>query len=91
MEAPSTLTCNLRPYQKQALYWMSESEKGIDVEKAAETLHPCWEAYRICDEYVLSQIFKMNCATHMLSDLVTLICMHLIQEGTFNICEHLQR
>ncbi|KAL9282205.1 DNA repair protein RAD5B [Arabidopsis thaliana] len=50
MEAPSTLTCNLRPYQKQALYWMSESEKGIDVEKAAETLHPCWEAYRICDE-----------------------------------------
>ncbi|KAL1191304.1 DNA repair protein RAD5B [Cardamine amara subsp. amara] len=50
MEAPSTLTCSLRPYQKQALYWMSESEKGIDVEKAAETLHPCWEAYRICDE-----------------------------------------
>ncbi|WZZ73012.1 hypothetical protein YC2023_084382 [Brassica napus] len=50
MEAPSTLTCNLRPYQKQALYWMSESEKGIDVDKAAETLHPCWEAYRICDE-----------------------------------------
>ncbi|CDY22346.1 BnaA06g36680D [Brassica napus] len=50
MEAPSKLTCNLRPYQKQALYWMSESEKGIDVDKAAETLHPCWEAYRICDE-----------------------------------------
>ncbi|KAL0737049.1 hypothetical protein Bca4012_013259 [Brassica carinata] len=50
MEAPSTLTCNLRPYQKQALYWMSESERGIDVDKAAETLHPCWEAYRICDE-----------------------------------------
>ncbi|CAN8267729.1 unnamed protein product [Cochlearia groenlandica] len=50
MEAPSTLTCSLRPYQKQALYWMSESEKGIDVDKAAETLHPCWEAYRICDE-----------------------------------------
>ncbi|XP_010542930.1 PREDICTED: putative SWI/SNF-related matrix-associated actin-dependent regulator of chromatin subfamily A member 3-like 3 [Tarenaya hassleriana] len=49
MEPPSTLMCNLRPYQKQALYWMSESEEGIDVEKAAETLHPCWEAYRICD------------------------------------------
>ncbi|KAF8113327.1 hypothetical protein N665_0051s0021 [Sinapis alba] len=43
-------TCNLRPYQKQALYWMTESEKGIDVDKATETLHPCWEAYRICDE-----------------------------------------
>lgn len=43
--------CDLRPYQKQALYWMSESEKGVDVEKAAKTLHPCWAAYRICDEY----------------------------------------
>ncbi|KAJ7979907.1 DNA/RNA helicase protein [Quillaja saponaria] len=49
MEPPSTLTCDLRPYQKQALYWMSELEKGIDVDKAAETLHPCWAAYRICD------------------------------------------
>ncbi|KAF3487300.1 hypothetical protein F2Q69_00055108 [Brassica cretica] len=60
MEAPSTLTCNLRPYQKQALYWMSESEKGIDVDKAAETLHPCWEAYRICDEFVLSHMLTTN-------------------------------
>ncbi|XP_057957622.1 DNA repair protein RAD5B isoform X2 [Malania oleifera] len=50
MEGPSTLTCELKPYQKQALYWMSESEKGIDVEKAAETLHPCWAAYSICDQ-----------------------------------------
>ncbi|CAK9318722.1 unnamed protein product [Citrullus colocynthis] len=50
MEPPRTLTCDLRPYQKQALFWMSELEKGIDVEKAAQTLHPCWSAYRICDE-----------------------------------------
>ncbi|KAK3043438.1 hypothetical protein RJ639_002017 [Escallonia herrerae] len=50
MEPPCTLMCDLRPYQKQALYWMSESEKGIDVEKAAETLHPCWAAFHICDE-----------------------------------------
>ncbi|KAK6929810.1 Helicase, C-terminal [Dillenia turbinata] len=49
MEPPLTLACELRPYQKQALHWMSESEKGIDVEKASETLHPCWAAYRICD------------------------------------------
>jgi len=89
MEAPSTLTCNLRPYQKQALYWMSESEKGIDVEKAAETLHPCWEAYRICDEYVLSQMFRTNCKVYMLSNLLTLIRMHFIQEGTFYLFEHL--
>ncbi|KAI8009352.1 DNA repair protein RAD5B [Camellia lanceoleosa] len=50
MEPPHTLMCDLRPYQKQALYWMSESEKGVDVEKAAKTLHPCWAEYRICDE-----------------------------------------
>ncbi|XP_065861765.1 DNA repair protein RAD5B [Euphorbia lathyris] len=59
MEPPSTLMCNLRPYQKQALYWMSESEKGIAVEKAAKTLHPCWGAYRICDERA-SSIFLNN-------------------------------
>ncbi|TYG55358.1 hypothetical protein ES288_D09G266500v1 [Gossypium darwinii] len=50
MEPPHTLMCKLRPYQKQALYWMSGWEKGIDAEKAAQTLHPCWSAYRICDE-----------------------------------------
>ncbi|KAM0963219.1 hypothetical protein ACFX15_021781 [Malus domestica] len=54
MEPSSTLTCVLKPYQKQALYWMSELEKGIDVEKAAQTLHPCWAAYHICDERVSS-------------------------------------
>ncbi|GFZ14244.1 helicase protein with RING/U-box domain-containing protein [Actinidia rufa] len=49
MEPPETLMCDLWPYQKQALYWMSELEKGVDVEKAEKTLHPCWAAYRICD------------------------------------------
>ncbi|KAF7837509.1 DNA repair protein RAD5B [Senna tora] len=49
MEPPSTLMCALRPYQKQALYWMSELEKGNEVEEATKTLHPCWAAYRICD------------------------------------------
>lgn len=53
MEPPNSLTCNLRTYQKQALHWMSELEKGIDVEKATKTLHPCWAAYRISDEYVV--------------------------------------
>ncbi|CAN4116553.1 unnamed protein product [Withania somnifera] len=50
MEAPNMLMCSLRPYQKQALYWMTESEKGADVEEASKTLHPCWAAYRICEE-----------------------------------------
>ncbi|KAI3973072.1 hypothetical protein MKX01_019730 [Papaver californicum] len=39
-EPPSTLKCVLHSYQKEALYWMSKSEEGIDVEKAAKTLHP---------------------------------------------------
>ncbi|XXG45426.1 hypothetical protein AAC387_Pa02g0510 [Persea americana] len=49
-DPPSTLLCDLRPYQKQALYWMSELEKGVDVEQAAKTLHPCWAAYHLSDE-----------------------------------------
>lgn len=53
MEPPETLMCDLRPYQKQALYWMSELEKGVDVEKAGKTLHPCWAAYKICDGYAV--------------------------------------
>ncbi|XP_073046809.1 DNA repair protein RAD5B [Primulina eburnea] len=50
MEPPETLTCKLRAYQKQALYWMFELEKGESVEEAARSLHPCWAAYRMCDE-----------------------------------------
>ncbi|KAJ4968793.1 hypothetical protein NE237_015494 [Protea cynaroides] len=49
IEPPATLNCVLKPYQKQALYWMSDLEKGLDVDEAAKTLHPCWSAYRICD------------------------------------------
>ncbi|CAA7028675.1 unnamed protein product [Microthlaspi erraticum] len=40
---------------------MSESEKGIDVDKAAETLDPCWEVYRICDEYWQMHWTWKNC------------------------------
>ncbi|KAK8468266.1 hypothetical protein PHAVU_007G272200 [Phaseolus vulgaris] len=47
-EAPKALMCNLKPYQKQALYWMGEIEKGMDVESAGRNLHPCWSAYTIC-------------------------------------------
>lgn len=50
MEPPSTLKCELRPYQKQALHWMVQLEKGRCLDEAATTLHPCWEAYRLLDE-----------------------------------------
>ncbi|PIA54804.1 hypothetical protein AQUCO_00900998v1 [Aquilegia coerulea] len=50
MDPPSTLQCELRPYQKQALHWMVQLEKGRCVEAAATTLHPCWDAYRLADK-----------------------------------------
>ncbi|KAL8480941.1 hypothetical protein ACS0TY_027455 [Phlomoides rotata] len=49
MEPPSTLLCELRSYQKQALNWMIQLERGHCVDEAAATLHPCWDAYRLAD------------------------------------------
>ncbi|PON53378.1 Cdk-activating kinase assembly factor [Parasponia andersonii] len=50
MDPPRTLQCDLRPYQKQALYWMTQLEKGLCMDGAATTLHPCWEAYHLADK-----------------------------------------
>ncbi|KAH0984978.1 hypothetical protein GBA52_012155 [Prunus armeniaca] len=50
MDPPSTLQCELRPYQKQALHWMIQLEKGQCIDEGAMTLHPCWEAYRLADK-----------------------------------------
>ncbi|GMH12155.1 hypothetical protein Nepgr_013996 [Nepenthes gracilis] len=50
MDAPSTLLCDLRPYQKQALHWMINLERGHCKDEGATTLHPCWEAYRLADK-----------------------------------------
>ncbi|XP_059659342.1 DNA repair protein RAD5A isoform X2 [Cornus florida] len=50
MEPPSTIQCELRPYQKQALHWMIQLEKGRCMDEAATTLHPCWDAYRLADK-----------------------------------------
>ncbi|KAK2984529.1 hypothetical protein RJ640_025026 [Escallonia rubra] len=50
MEPPSTLQCELHPYQKQALHWMIKLEKGQCMDEAGTTLHPCWEAYFLADK-----------------------------------------
>ncbi|XP_021278351.1 DNA repair protein RAD5A isoform X2 [Herrania umbratica] len=50
MDPPGILQCELRPYQKQALHWMIQVEKGHCLDEAATTLHPCWEAYRLADK-----------------------------------------
>jgi len=52
MDPPGNLLCELRPYQKQALHWMVQMEKGRARDETATTLHPCWEAYRLADKYV---------------------------------------
>ncbi|KAM0954805.1 hypothetical protein TB2_022918 [Malus domestica] len=50
MDPPGTLQCELRPYQKQALHWMIQLEKGHCMDEGAMTLHPCWEAYHLADK-----------------------------------------
>ncbi|KAE8037511.1 hypothetical protein FH972_010097 [Carpinus fangiana] len=54
MDPPGTLQCELRLYQKQALHWMVQLEKGQRMNEAATTLHPCWEAYRLADKRELA-------------------------------------
>ncbi|CAD6264139.1 unnamed protein product [Miscanthus lutarioriparius] len=49
-EPPTTLVSVLKPYQKQALFWMSKLEKGIDANEETKTLNPCWSAYNIADK-----------------------------------------
>ncbi|CAN6272882.1 unnamed protein product [Urochloa humidicola] len=49
-DPPDSLLCDLRPYQKQALRWMLQLEKGSSSQDAATTLHPCWEAYKLEDK-----------------------------------------
>ncbi|VFQ82783.1 unnamed protein product [Cuscuta campestris] len=50
MEPPSTLQCELRPYQKQALQWMTQLERVHTADDAETTMHPCWEAYHLGDK-----------------------------------------
>ncbi|CAK8535333.1 unnamed protein product [Lathyrus sativus] len=50
MEPPENLLCDLRPYQKQALHWMVQMEKGRPRDDTTTALHPCWEAYRLADK-----------------------------------------
>ncbi len=51
MEPPNTLQCELQSYQKQALHWMTQLEIGLARDNAADSLHPCWEAYHLAEGY----------------------------------------
>ncbi|KQJ81446.1 DNA repair protein RAD5B [Brachypodium distachyon] len=49
-EPPSTLVSTLKPYQKEALFWMSELEKGSIDDETKQTVDPCFSAYSIADK-----------------------------------------
>lgn len=71
-DPPEALQCDLRPYQKQALHWMMQLEKGSCSQDAATTLHPCWEAYKLEDkrEFVLYlNVFSGDATTEFPSTL----------------------
>nr|DAD42002.1 TPA_asm: hypothetical protein HUJ06_000232 [Nelumbo nucifera] len=91
MDPPKTLMCGLKPYQNQALYWMTELGKGIDVEQAAKTLHPCWFADRICDKRT-SAIYVNNflgeATTQFPSALILADCHHYLPEMTLAYPSH---
>jgi DNA repair protein RAD5 len=43
-DPPKTFLFTLRPYQKQALTWMSAREAGKEnLRESNQTLHPLWE------------------------------------------------
>ncbi|GAA6012072.1 hypothetical protein JCM10207_005118 [Rhodosporidiobolus poonsookiae] len=46
MDPPGTFGLTLRPYQKQALKWMSSMETGEANARKSLSLHPLWEKYR---------------------------------------------
>ncbi|WVR07134.1 hypothetical protein IAU60_004175 [Kwoniella sp. DSM 27419] len=49
-DPPSSFLYTLRPYQKQALTWMSAREKGDDSVRD-QSLHPLWEEYAFKKEH----------------------------------------
>ncbi|KAK3154235.1 hypothetical protein QOZ80_2BG0188000 [Eleusine coracana subsp. coracana] len=71
-DPPDSLLCDLRPYQKQALHWMLQLEKGSSSHDAATTLHPCWEAYKLEDKrelVVYLNVFSGDATTEFPSTL----------------------
>ncbi|KWU47480.1 hypothetical protein RHOSPDRAFT_30907 [Rhodotorula sp. JG-1b] len=44
-DPPDTFALTLRPYQKQALRWMSAMETGEEQARKSLSMHPLWEKY----------------------------------------------
>ncbi|KAG8904180.1 DNA helicase rad5 [Tulasnella sp. 403] len=50
MDPSATFTLTLRPYQRQALKWMSSIENGSNDARDADSMHPLWEEYHFPPE-----------------------------------------
>ncbi|KAG4303180.1 hypothetical protein PCK1_000518 [Pneumocystis canis] len=46
MEPSSSFNLTLKPYQKQALYWMINKERENDSLEGNNMIHPLWQAFR---------------------------------------------
>ncbi|KAG4306347.1 hypothetical protein PORY_000335 [Pneumocystis oryctolagi] len=52
MDPPCSFNLELKPYQKQALYWMVNKELENNSLKGTDTIHPLWQVFHwpLCDE-----------------------------------------
>ncbi|GAA5920015.1 hypothetical protein JCM1841_000379 [Sporobolomyces salmonicolor] len=60
MDPPDTFALNLRPYQKQALKWMSAMETGEENARKSLSMHPLWEKYLFPGSTENSDCFYYN-------------------------------
>nr|XP_019046210.1 DNA repair protein RAD5 [Kwoniella bestiolae CBS 10118]OCF25140.1 DNA repair protein RAD5 [Kwoniella bestiolae CBS 10118] len=59
-DPPESFLYTLRPYQKQALTWMSAREKGDESIRDNQSLHPLWEEYAFKKEHVEGQPIEIE-------------------------------
>ncbi|OCF60506.1 DNA repair protein RAD5 [Kwoniella mangroviensis CBS 10435] len=59
-DPPDTFLYTLRPYQKQALTWMSAREKGDESIRDNQSLHPLWEVYAFKKEHIEGQPIEIE-------------------------------
>lgn len=64
-EPADTFAMDLRPYQKQSLYWMLSKEKDQKNEDRGVSMHPLWEEYswptKDCDDKDTVQVEGQPC------------------------------
>ncbi|KAJ9095181.1 hypothetical protein QFC19_007635 [Naganishia cerealis] len=67
VEPPETFLYTLRPYQKQALGWMTGLENG-DTNVREKAMHPLWEEYKFREEPAFSSTVDIDGSNSRSSD-----------------------